>query len=82
MSRGQKNIRASWWATGGNTVLAVLKAIIGFGSSSSALIATARNMRNDISKLKHIDNVRVPVELLGNLEEDEKYGIPEPPINR
>ena len=49
MSREQKIIRASWWAIGGNTLLAVLKLSIGFVSGSYALIADGIDSSTDIA---------------------------------
>jgi divalent metal cation (Fe/Co/Zn/Cd) transporter len=43
----------------------------------------AKNVENSIkSNLKNIYDVMVHVEPLGNLEEDEKYGITEREINK
>jgi cation diffusion facilitator family transporter len=48
MQREKQIIRASWWAIAGNTVLALLKLLIGFLSGSYAVIADGIDSVTDI----------------------------------
>ena len=49
MTREQRIIRASWWSVGINTLLAVLKLVVGFLSGSYAVIADGIDSASDVA---------------------------------